>query len=111
MFIFENAHQEPTIVSDPRTIRVHLELNICNLRLNVNNSELTWDIEQSNKVFKFTNIQNITELGRPVNPDLKFLEFCFGRKVEWENSSNFNKDMKRLVTIEISVSYLLNFTF
>ncbi|GBM22051.1 hypothetical protein AVEN_242714-1 [Araneus ventricosus] len=86
MFIFENAHREPTTVSDSRSIRVHLELTIFNLRFNVNNSELNWDTGQFNKMIKFTDIQNTTELGGPANPDLKFLKFCFGRKVEWGNS-------------------------
>ncbi|GBN76176.1 hypothetical protein AVEN_113620-1 [Araneus ventricosus] len=46
MSIFKNAHREPTIVSDRRSIRVHLELSICNLRFSVNNSELNWDTGQ-----------------------------------------------------------------
>ncbi|GBL72817.1 hypothetical protein AVEN_128024-1 [Araneus ventricosus] len=86
MFIFEKAHREPTIVSDPKSIRGQLELTICNLRFNVNNSELNWDTGQFHKMIKFTDIQNTTELGGPANPHLKFLKFCFGRKVEWGNS-------------------------
>ncbi|GBN60665.1 hypothetical protein AVEN_98168-1 [Araneus ventricosus] len=86
MFIFENAHREHTIVSDPRSIRVHLELTICNLRFNVNNSGFNWDTGQFNKMIKFTDIQNTTELGGPANPDLKFLKFCFGKKAEREDS-------------------------
>ncbi|GBL87217.1 hypothetical protein AVEN_270499-1 [Araneus ventricosus] len=87
MFIFENAHREHTIVSDPRSIRVHLEMTIFNLRFNVNSSELNWDTGQFNKMIKFTDIQNTAELGEPANPDLKFLKFCSGRKVEWGNSA------------------------
>ncbi|GBN01889.1 hypothetical protein AVEN_138737-1 [Araneus ventricosus] len=86
MFIFENAHRESTIVSDPRSIRVHLESTIFNLRFNANNSELNWDTGQFNKMIKFTDIQKTTELGGPANPDLKFLKFCFDRKVEWGKS-------------------------
>ncbi|GBM05771.1 hypothetical protein AVEN_55853-1 [Araneus ventricosus] len=83
MFIFENARREPTIVSDPGSIRVHLELTIRNLWFNVNYSKLYWVTRQFNKMIKFTDIQNTTELGGPANPDLKF---CIGRKVEWGNS-------------------------
>ncbi|GBN64390.1 hypothetical protein AVEN_67939-1 [Araneus ventricosus] len=93
MLIFENAHREPTIVSDPRSIRAHLELTIINLTFNVNNSELNWDTGQLNKMIKFTDIRNTTELGGPANPDLKFLKFCFGRKVEW---GNFYQDAQYL---------------
>ncbi|GBM89852.1 hypothetical protein AVEN_107954-1 [Araneus ventricosus] len=95
MFIFENAHRELTIVSDPRSIRVHLELTIFNLRFNVNNSELNWDTRQISTMIKFTDIQNTTELGGPANPDLKFLKLCFGRKVEWGNSCQDSQYLRR----------------
>ncbi|GBL77723.1 hypothetical protein AVEN_152941-1 [Araneus ventricosus] len=80
MFIFENAHRGPSIVSDPGFMRAHLELTICNLRFNVNYSELYLDTGQFNKMIKFTDIQNKTKLGGPANLDLKFLKYCFGRK-------------------------------
>ncbi|GBM63098.1 hypothetical protein AVEN_68549-1 [Araneus ventricosus] len=67
-----HSKREPTIVSDPRSIRVHFELTICNLRFNVNNSELNWGTGQFNKVIKFVDIQNTTQLGEPANPDLNF---------------------------------------
>ncbi|GBO39071.1 hypothetical protein AVEN_269378-1 [Araneus ventricosus] len=89
MFIFENAHREPTIVSDTRSIRVHLELTIFNFRFNVSSSELNWDTGKFNKMIKFTDIQNTNELGGPANPDLKFLKFCSGRKVEWGDSCQY----------------------
>ncbi|GBM42434.1 hypothetical protein AVEN_138780-1 [Araneus ventricosus] len=62
LFIFENAHRDPTNFSDPRSIRVHIELTICNLRFDVNNSDLNWDTGQFNKMMKFTDIQNTTDL-------------------------------------------------
>ncbi|GBN29044.1 hypothetical protein AVEN_267858-1 [Araneus ventricosus] len=95
MFIFENAHREPTIVFDPRSICVHLELTIFNLRFNVNNSELNWGTGQFNKMIKFTDIQNTTELGGSANPDLKFLKLCFGRKVKWGNSCQDAQYLRR----------------
>ncbi|GBM89856.1 hypothetical protein AVEN_107957-1 [Araneus ventricosus] len=95
MFIFENAHRELAIVSDPRSIRIHLEFTTFNLRFNVNNSELNLDTGQINKMIKFTDIQNTTELEGPANPDLKFLKLCFGRKVEWGNSCQDTQYLRR----------------
>ncbi|GBN05639.1 hypothetical protein AVEN_115891-1 [Araneus ventricosus] len=82
MLIFENALREPTIVSDPRSIRVHLELTIFNLRFNVNNSELNWDTGQFNQMIKFTDIENTTDLrtGKPRPEIFEILLWQKGRK-------------------------------
>ncbi|GBM85739.1 hypothetical protein AVEN_92857-1 [Araneus ventricosus] len=86
MLIFENAHREPTIVSDPRSIRVHLEMTIFNFRFNVNNSEFNWDTGQINKMIKFTDIQNTTELGGPANPRPEIFETLLWQKEAREDN-------------------------
>ncbi|GBM30036.1 hypothetical protein AVEN_165604-1 [Araneus ventricosus] len=69
-----DARGEPSIVSKPGSIRVHLILVVQNFRNKILNPRLYENICRFNIIFQIIDVQQSTELRRPTSPSLKLLK-------------------------------------